>query len=71
LATEYQIVLIDLKHTKRPNEVVEEKFSTTAWYAAGKRLCDESDYDTFKVQKVIKKRKPRTTKSKKVVAIKA
>ena len=60
----FKIILIDISK-KKEEMVMEGEYTMEEFLQAGQSFCDEFRYDTFRVEKVIKKSSTRTKKSKK------
>ena len=51
------ITLIDIGFDPKPDKVLRKQYLLDSAVDAGRKLCEEYDYDTFKLQKVISSRK--------------
>ena len=64
----YKIILMDTNtFSGKPEKVMKGTYEMSEFVQAGQTFCDEFRYDTYRVEKVIKKRKITTKKSKKSV----
>lgn len=50
----YNILLIDIGHTPKPDKLIRKAYLSKTALEKGKELCKEHDYTTFKIVEVKK-----------------
>lgn len=64
----YKIILVDMNtFSGKPEKVMKGSYDMSQFLEVGQTFCEEFGYDTFRVEKVIKKRNITTKKSKKSI----